>query len=70
MSDLQMETVVGFRRHEPFLTRGPPTAYLFLMAAYRAAWSRCHLFVPRRSPVEFSIGNLEISPTFDTFLEW
>jgi hypothetical protein len=22
--------VVGFRRHEPFLTRGPPSAYLFL----------------------------------------
>ena len=29
MSDRQMETVVGFRRHEPFLTRGPPSADLF-----------------------------------------
>jgi hypothetical protein len=30
MSDLQVEIVVGFRRHEPFLTRRPPSAHLFL----------------------------------------
>jgi hypothetical protein len=33
MPDLQMETVVGFRRHELFLSGRKPTAYLFLTAA-------------------------------------
>jgi hypothetical protein len=28
-----MKIVVGVRRHEPFLTRRPPSAYLFLKAA-------------------------------------
>jgi hypothetical protein len=32
MPDLQLEIVVGFRRHEPFLTRRPLSAYLFLTA--------------------------------------